>query len=214
MSSVGLNNDRVTTDLNNKNAQHPGEYMLNKPLINSNTIYPYLPVLDENTGMIHESSQIDVGSELRGQTYGGIPFIHSKNPNIKYNPSMNNAFHNGELQDLLLNKEYSRLNNPPSNIRGLAPNRFEWLCSDPQENVSFNVGNGRRPYNWHIDTKSMAKDNHRPSLPTPLDQYLCFPRSNNKCMNGIPDLPQSAVQMGLSNHTVCGYDGMSFCNRQ
>jgi hypothetical protein len=62
----------------------------------------------------------------------------------------------------------SRLNNPPATLRCTGWNRWEWLCTDPQARSLV-------PFDWNVNTDIVAKDNHRPLLPTPLDPGMALP---------------------------------------
>ena len=67
--------------------------------------------------------------------------------------------------------ENTRLSNPSCNLRGTGWNRWEWLCTDPQERVF-------RPYDWNIQSRTVVKDNHRPCIPTLIDQTPTLPNGN------------------------------------
>lgn len=56
--------------------------------------------------------------------------------------------------------EDTRLSNPAENLRGTGWNRFDPLCKDPQKNVSF-------PGEFMTPTRTVFKDNHRPSVVPP-----------------------------------------------
>jgi len=58
--------------------------------------------------------------------------------------------------------EDTRLEDPPCNLRGTGINRFEWPCEDPQANVEM-------PFAWGVQARMVAKDNHRPCVPIPVD---------------------------------------------
>ncbi len=65
--------------------------------------------------------------------------------------------------------EDTRLNNPACNIRGAGINRFEWPCIDPQKNVEM-------PFDWGVQARTLAKDNHRPCVPRPIDVSPSLPQ--------------------------------------
>ena len=69
--------------------------------------------------------------------------------------------------------EDTRLSNPPCTLRGTGINRWEWLCRNPQERVFV-------PFDFNISDKTLAKDNHRPCVPNPLDQTLVLPRATSE----------------------------------
>ena len=59
-------------------------------------------------------------------------------------------------------REDTRLSNPINNLRGTGWNRWEWLCLNPQERVLM-------PFD-HAINRIVVKDNHRPCVPTPIDE--------------------------------------------
>ena len=73
----------------------------------------------------------------------------------------------------LLQQEDTRLSNPACNLRGTGWNRWEWLCHDPQERVLM-------PFDYHINTNILERDNHRPCVPEPMDQTMSLPVPNNE----------------------------------
>jgi hypothetical protein len=65
-------------------------------------------------------------------------------------------------------------------LRGHGWNRWEWLCHDPQENVS-------RPFEWNVSNRILVKDNHRPCIPKPLDPTPVLPRGGTlPCEMTVP----------------------------
>lgn len=83
--------------------------------------------------------------------------------------------------------EDTRLTNPPCTLRATGWNRWEWLCQDPQDQTQM-------PFDWNIDSKLVAKDNHRPCIPRPLDQSVTLPIDD-----GIETVwsPDHALQMDM-----------------
>ena len=63
---------------------------------------------------------------------------------------------------------FARLNDPPCTLRDSGWNRFEWLCQNPQENVMI-------PFDWFIPGRNLAKDSHRPCIPTPTNPSPALP---------------------------------------
>ena len=59
--------------------------------------------------------------------------------------------------------EDTRISNPPCNLRGTGWNRWEWLCLNPQDRVE-------APFDYNISNRIVVKDNHRPCVPTPLEE--------------------------------------------
>jgi hypothetical protein len=68
--------------------------------------------------------------------------------------------------------EDTRLSNPACTLRGTGWNRWEWLPKDPQERCI-------EEFDYQIDSKIVSKDNHRPCLPMPIDQFNVYPVPNN-----------------------------------
>jgi hypothetical protein len=56
--------------------------------------------------------------------------------------------------------EDTRLSNPSTNLRGTGWNRFDPICKNPQENITF-------PGQSMTSTRILVKDNHRPSVVLP-----------------------------------------------
>jgi hypothetical protein len=90
--------------------------------------------------------------------------------------------------------EDTRLSNPSTNLRGTGWNRFDPLCKDPQEQVTF-------PGQYMTPTRLVVKDNHRPSVVEPhindMNPYEKMPPcpklSNNVCGNFTQPLYQYGV---------------------
>ncbi|GAX85680.1 hypothetical protein CEUSTIGMA_g13094.t1 [Chlamydomonas eustigma] len=62
----------------------------------------------------------------------------------------------------------TRLVNPPCTLRCTGWNRFEWLCTDPQQHAIV-------PFVSYVDTSILVKDNHRPMIQRPLDPSMALP---------------------------------------
>ena len=92
--------------------------------------------------------------------------------------------------------EDTRLSNPSTNLRGTGWNRFNPLCKNPQDNVTF-------PGEYMTSTRIVVKDNHRPSVVEPrvndMNPYEemaeCPKISANVCGNFTSPLYQ---------YNVCG----------
>ena len=69
--------------------------------------------------------------------------------------------------------EPTRLSNPPCTLRSTGINRWEWLCEDPQKRAMV-------PFQTNINYRMVAKDNHRPCYPTPLDQTDLMPSPSDE----------------------------------
>lgn len=182
----------------------PGIYNLSTP---SNSCMPchaddpYIRLQSQGVSISKKSPLIDIDSELLGLTRN-----ISKCPSRQYLPSDNinqcgaqadatslcqkNAklcIDNSELynfKDCFNKTEDTRLSNPPITLHGTGWNRWEWLWSDPQYNVLV-------PFDFQINSKIVAKDNHRPCLPNHKNQYTVWPQSTNTPLTTETYLPVS-----------------------
>jgi hypothetical protein len=154
----------------------PGYYRLNTPFNdNCQPCYQENPAIriqkrgirthpDANTGQL-----TNINSELRNITRPS-----TKCPSGKFNPICSEGFVNDEStssaysnnhnygKSCFLPTEDTRLSNPPNTLRGTGINRFEWLCKNPQENVE-------APFDYNINYRLIAKDNHRPQVVKPCE---------------------------------------------
>lgn len=96
----------------------------------------------------------NIGGGVRCQKSAKMCIEHSKNP-IRFD----NCFEP---------TENTKLSNPPCTLRGTGWNRWEWLPLNPQDKVEI-------PFDFQINSKIVAKDNHRPCIPKPLNQYATHP---------------------------------------
>ena len=172
----------------------PGVYQLTRP---DNQVVPVLPrdprFIAQTSGVSisKNTSLIDIDSELIG-----ISRNLTRCPDRKYMPDGNASFQCGaqtgkvrngcqpfdkvcvdntevlKFADNGLYSEDTRLSNPACTLRGTGWNTFSWLPMDPQERVL-------HEFDYEINTKLLSKDNHRPCLPNPLDQYNVYPRPSN-----------------------------------
>ena len=83
----------------------------------------------------------------------------SKNPlrNSWNRPGDNNLVN---FPNCFFPTEDTRLSNPSQNLRGTGWNRFDPICKNPQENITF-------PGDYNTCTRLVFKDNHRPSVVPP-----------------------------------------------
>ena len=98
--------------------------------------------------------------------------------------------------------ESTRLSNPPCTLRGTGWNRWEWLCKNPQDRVEV-------PFDHMIDSVLMAKDNHRPLLPKPMDQTLALPTATDEPMcetlHAAPEVPTVGPSVNWKSRSEYGY---------
>lgn len=169
----------------------PGEYYLNTPSIGCNPCFPNDPHIRlQRTGVSVSSSTpwVDVDTSMLG-----IDRKYSRCPEKKYLPTCNANQSCGANSGIGPNKpntdvpvdynlihfadcftpvEDTRLSNPPATLRETGWNRWEWLPNNPQEKILV-------PFDYQVNTKIVAKDNHRPCIPRPLDQYSVYPEKND-----------------------------------
>ena len=167
----------------------PGSYYLNKPRIDCQHCYPYpVSVVPQEMGnsLYSDKSMVDVSSELLGLTRKA-----SDDPKKQYIPTCGKDFCDsgypcgggvidkckGErpddkglvhFKDCFIPAEETRTTNPACNLRGTGWNRWEWLCTDPQKNIEM-------PFSNNVSNRIIFKDNHRPSIPNPMDQTSSLP---------------------------------------
>lgn len=171
----------------------PGMYQLGTP---PNTCKPCHPtdvrvrLQTAGVALNRESHLIDIDSEL-----SGISRNLSNCPQRKYLPNCENSIlcdgktHVGcqksakvcineqkesiKFDNCFESSEDTRLSNPPCNLRGTGWNRWEWLCKNPQANLE-------EPFDFQINSRILAKNNHRPCIPKPIDQFLAHPEFNDQ----------------------------------
>ena len=73
-----------------------------------------------------------------------------------------------------IRNEYTRLSNPVSTLKETGSNRFQPLCLDPQDQTRW-----EHPGEVGINYRMVAKDNHVPCIPHPIDQTLALPKGGD-----------------------------------
>ncbi len=181
----------------------PGLYQLTRPDNQSVPILPKDPrYIAQSSGVSisKNTSLIDIDSELIG-----IGRNLTRCPDRQYMPDGNASFNCGaqtgkvrngcqpfdkvcvdnsevlKFADNNLWTEDTKLSNPASTLRGTGFNRWENLPMDPQERVI-------EEFDFQINSKLLSKDNHRPCLPRPIDQYNVYPTPSNTpiCESIVP----------------------------
>ena len=143
-----------------------GNYQLDRPKIECDGCYPYSPHqrLDGFGASLCEKNLIDVDSEL-----SGINYKNSHCPSKQYIPGKEEFCEKTNYKDCnIIPQEDTLLSNPPCTLRGTGWNRWEWLCQNPQDKVLM-------PFDTMVNNRLLAKDNHRPCVPKPIDQTLSVP---------------------------------------
>ena len=164
MSFNRLNYDRDAYSQDLRESVGSGLYALNTPISDCQSCFP--PDNENSKGMnssvCANRTLVDVSTELRGQT----------RPNSKVDKYMPEPDFcaSTRLRDCRsdIHTEDTRLSNPPITLRGTGWNRFEWLCRDPQKNALV-------PFDFNVQNRIVAKDNHRPYIQQPIDQSAAMP---------------------------------------
>ena len=163
MSFNRLKYDRCNITKYNQESTGPGNYMTGTPIM-CNTCF------NDNPRIINQKEGVSVNGQVDWRFYSGpvdvesdllnINRRESRCPTEKYMPNntMNNDLVNSKTCHFPVDD--TRLNNPASNLRGTGWNRFETLCKNPQENITF-------PGTYLIPTRLVVKDNHRPIVKKP-----------------------------------------------
>lgn len=171
----------------------PGNYRLNQPLVKgcyppSTSVRIQKQNWYQNGGNSVYSNLVDVNSELKNITRN-----NTKCPKNKYIPQCNlnncqcrfgypcgsgvmndcnnegkrcndnNMYIPPDCDNDFIKTNYTRLNNP-CDLKEIGINRWQWLCKNPQNNVFV-------PFDYHINTRTLTKDNHRPCIPNPSADY-------------------------------------------
>ena len=117
----------------NKESMGSGLYMLDISKKLNKVVYPWAPTvrLQKMGASINQNmSLIDTESDLYN-----IVNVNSNDPNKKYIPDPDKKIDYLDLDDGFFHSENSLLTNPPSELRGVAKNRFYQLYHDPQKNA-------------------------------------------------------------------------------
>ena len=164
----------------------PGHYWLQSPVPHCKECFskdPRVRLAKSGNSKCADKALIDVDSELKQITRRA-----SNCPFDKFIPSDRRPYckqmkHMPPCNDEKFIAEDTRISNPPCTLRGTHNgfNRWEWLCQNPQARVEV-------PFDVQINSRMLAKDNHRPCLPKPIDPALALPahRHSDEMMSGIP----------------------------
>ena len=100
--------------------------------------------------------------------------------------------------------ESTRLSNPPCTLRGTGWNRWQWLCQNPQDRSII-------PFNIELNTTIMAKDDHRPCIPQPLDQRNSWPTTEYNNPNVVMYNDQETTYDVKDNFVINGEQNWRNC---
>ena len=199
MSFNRLNYDTCSYQHSLAESVGPGEYMLTEPPNVTSPCFaesPQIRLQRQGVSVTREMPLIDVDSELMNLTRSAsncpskkyIPNGEQCDESKKLEEAKNNLVHG---DDCYFTVEDTRLSNPACNLRGTGWNRWEWLCLNPQERVLM-------PFDHNINNRLVAKDNHRPCIPKPIDVNHSLPQGGDDlvCNNtistcGVPTGPPS-----------------------
>ena len=179
MSFTRINDDNGAYEQKLAESVGVGFYKLNEPAVSCEPCYPWAPTVRlQHQGDSIDTSKnlIDIDSELLN-----ITRKDSKCPSKKYLPKCEGNCDDLKTQkpfcedtchtnfkDCFFHEESTRLSNPTCTLRGTGWNRWDWLCKNPQANVF-------APFDMNVSTRTLAKDNHRPIIPTPIDPTYVLP---------------------------------------
>lgn len=204
MSSNRLNYDICQYQQVLSESVGPGHYQLNTPPISCEPCYPSdVQIRLQRSGGGVDTSQplIDIDSELmnitrpsskcpsrkfmpvcKDYTADGYPCGQGVVPTCRQCVNKGNVgMHSADKcpdqyspgptnwKNCGMNIEDTRLSNPACNLRGTGINRWEWLCLNPQDRIEM-------PFDYNVSNRIVVKDNHRPCVPTPIDQQPAQPK--------------------------------------
>ena len=167
-----LNYDTCTYQHNLKQSIGPGEYVVGAPRVECLSCFnpdPRTTITGPNSfGNSIDRPLVDIDSELIG-----INRKASNCPLDKYIPQTKPYATLSKIRDCRsTSTEDTRLSNPPCTLRDSGWNRWEWLCNNPQDKALIT-------FDYIINNRTIVKDNHRPCIPTPINQYQLLPPAND-----------------------------------
>ena len=188
-----------------KTSKQIADYQLDPPNMNINQCIPNTPLV-----MLQRPFDGYMRGSINDETdLFNINRPATKCPAKQYNPSCMACISGGYCEKCNNHLRFgtcdfdidsTRNSNPAGNLRGTGYNRFDPITHNPQENIFF-------PGQQMINTRMVAKDNHRP--------LICTPKMNEM----IPDtynrnLPQVEIgktgvfvvapNLALYRKDVCG----------
>lgn len=234
MSFNRLNNDTCQYQQTLAESIGPGHYQLNTPPISCEACYPndvHVRLQRSGDSLDLSKPMVDIDSELLnitrpsskcpsrkflptcpGYTADGYPCgqgvvptckkrtangaVSTQSPNKcpdSYNPPT-------DFRDCGMSTDDTRLSNPSCNLRGTGINRWEWLCINPQDRVEM-------PFDFNVANRIVVKDNHRPCIPTPLDQQSVLPKGGALPCEPVVNACANPTQPPSVNWRECGVIG-------
>lgn len=192
MSFSRLNYDDGQYMHNLRESVGPGEYFIATPRVDCGSCYyPSPDVRIDHFGAGKCKQLIDVDSEMMGITRKA-----SNCPMDKFLPTKDGHCVMKLGKDCMgLTVEETRLSNPPCTLRGTGWNRWEWLCQNPQDKVFI-------PFDYNVNERLLAKDNHRPCISNPIDQNSSLPPVENN--NFVPGYKSTCDTSSVNNELLTG----------
>jgi hypothetical protein len=133
-----------------KRSEFVGQYYLNEPRFNHRAPYADNVRVGISSGPNTKEfdNRIHLESDLRGNTRPtSRQVINQHLPG----QNMQRLYNHNTVE---FRATDTRLDNPPCTLRGTGFNRWDWLPINPQKNVI-------PPFDYMVDSKRVAKDNHR-----------------------------------------------------
>jgi hypothetical protein len=196
MSFEGLAYDSCTYKENLAQSLGAGDYVFNTPLQDCNRCFSLNPMIRQQTagGTMCEGSLIDVDSEMMNITRKA-----SSCSAMKYDPRKNDSklcpSPRFNACDRGIETVDTRMNDPPSTLRGSGWNRWEWLCTNPQQHFEM-------PFEHNINNRIVVKDNHRPLIEDPVSQLPALPVPIDKPHDVVVFSPAAICKGGENTRTV------------
>ena len=131
MNCLYLENESQQLETMNNESMGPGLYMMDVSKKLNQVVYPWAPTvrLQKMGASINQNmSLIDTESDLYN-----IVRVNTRDPTKKYIPDPDKKVDYLDLKDGFFHEESTLLTNPPSELRGVAKNRFYNLFKDPQK---------------------------------------------------------------------------------
>jgi hypothetical protein len=145
----------------NEIATGPGRYVLGVPNAYGNAAYiPEPTIRMQKWGASHDmsSTKTDVESDLRNLAR---PVTRTTCGQYQPEQGLARAARLTPMPEASFPRTYERLVDPACNVKGVAVNRWSWLCQNPQENVLM-------PFEHGVNTQLAARDGYLPKLTLPL----------------------------------------------
>ena len=177
MSFSRINYDSCAYDKKLAESTGPMEYLLGRPA-NPETCFVGSPQLRYDRGAVAKfknKSIVDVDSELLG-----LNRPLGKCPKSDLLTGEKEEINTCTADERFLYAEDTKLSNPPCTLKGRGWNRWEWLCQNPQDKAL--IG-----FNTNMSDRTIAKDTHRPLLPTPVEATNHV-TDDNSCYTDSPEM--------------------------